>query len=51
MASAADRETAFRQAYSMTPMPWCPLDVEALVERGELTPRSLTVGRAPTCGS
>jgi hypothetical protein len=45
VASAADRERAFRRAYSQAPAPWCPLDVEALVERGELVPRPLVAGR------
>ncbi len=45
VANATDRESAFRQAYSQAPMPWCPLDITALVERGELVPRSLVAGR------
>ncbi len=44
VASAADRHRAFQQAYSQAPAPWCPLDVTALVERGELTPRPLVAG-------
>jgi hypothetical protein len=42
---ATDREAAFRRAYSMAPAPWCPLDVPALVERGEFVPRSLVAGQ------
>jgi hypothetical protein len=45
VASATDREAAFRRAYSMAPAPWCPLDVPALVERGEFVPRSLVAGQ------
>ncbi len=44
VASAADRHRAFQQAYSQAPTPWCPLDITALVERGELTPRPLVAG-------
>ena len=48
VARARDRESAFRQIYAQAPAPWCPLDVEALIERGELVPRPLVVGRAQT---
>jgi hypothetical protein len=41
VAGAADREKAFRQAYALSPTVWCPVDEDALVERGEFVPRSL----------
>jgi hypothetical protein len=45
VAGAADRERAFRQAYSQAPTLWCPLDTETLILRGELVPHSLMPGR------
>jgi hypothetical protein len=45
VAGAKDREGAFRQVYSQGITPCCPLDVDALLERGEFVPRSLVAGR------
>ena len=44
VAGAADRERAFWQVYPQGIMPWCPLDIEALVGRGEFVPRGLVAG-------
>jgi hypothetical protein len=48
VAGAADREKALRAIYPEEGSMWIPLDVEALVGLGELTPRPLVVGRVPT---
>jgi hypothetical protein len=45
VAGAKDREGAYRRVYPQGIVPWCPLDVDALLERGEFVPRSLVAGR------
>jgi hypothetical protein len=45
VAAASDRRRALEATYPQGITPWCPLDVEALVQRGELVPRPLVAGR------
>jgi hypothetical protein len=42
---AKDRRAAFKQVYHRGAFDIFPYDIEALVERGELVPRSMVVGR------
>jgi hypothetical protein len=42
---ARDRRAAFEQVYGDGDFATCPYDKEALVERGELVPRSMVAGR------
>jgi hypothetical protein len=46
VAGARDREKALRAVYPEGVSMWIPLDVEALVSRGEFVPRPLVAGRA-----
>ena len=45
VADAKDRRRALEAVYPEGVSMWIPLEVEALVERGELVPRTLTAGR------
>ncbi len=46
VARAKDRRKALEAVYPPPPVvPWIPVDVEALVERGEFVPRPLVVPR------
>jgi hypothetical protein len=45
IARARDREATLNQLYSSGSFGVSPYEVEALVERGELVPRSLVAGR------
>ena len=46
IARARDRRAALNQLYPSGSFGVFPYDVEALLERGELVPRSMVVGRA-----